>query len=132
MIAAYYRGLYMSNGLDDSIKGAMMGVGLTEEQARVEIEPYTGLIAVAAINSPPSITLSGDKKGLQDRKVNICSSATSLPSLPFAPHVSACSRLPASAGEAYQIHNTLSPASHVLQCHRQASSAKFDGSAVLG
>ncbi|GAM44042.1 hypothetical protein TCE0_060r19348 [Talaromyces pinophilus] len=54
MIAAYYRGLYMSNGPDDSIKGAMMGVGLTEEQARVEIEPYTGLIAVAAINSPPT------------------------------------------------------------------------------
>ncbi|KAF3397551.1 Lovastatin diketide synthase mokB [Talaromyces pinophilus] len=53
MIAAYYRGLYMSNGPDDSIKGAMMAVGLTEEQARVEIEPYTGLIAVAAINSPP-------------------------------------------------------------------------------
>lgn len=76
MITAYYRGLYMSNSPDDRITGAMMAVGLTEEQARAEIKPYTGRIVVAAINSPSSITLSGDKdaileleKELKERKV---------------------------------------------------------------
>ncbi|KOS47319.1 hypothetical protein ACN38_g1732 [Penicillium nordicum] len=76
LIAAYYRGLYMSNGPENGIKGSMMAVGLTEEEARLEIEPYKGRIAVAATNSPSSITLSGDedaivelKKDLVDRKV---------------------------------------------------------------
>jgi acyl transferase domain-containing protein/NADPH:quinone reductase-like Zn-dependent oxidoreductase/NAD(P)-dependent dehydrogenase (short-subunit alcohol dehydrogenase family) len=76
LIAAYYRGLYMSSGPENSVKGSMMAVGLTEEEARLEIEPYKGRIALAAINSPSSITLSGDedaivdlKKDLVDRKV---------------------------------------------------------------
>ncbi|CAG8888284.1 unnamed protein product [Penicillium egyptiacum] len=68
LIAAYYRGLYMSSGPESSVKGSMMAVGLTEEEARLEIEPYKGRIAVAAINSPSSITLSGDEDAVVDLK----------------------------------------------------------------
>lgn len=76
LIAAYYRGLYMSSDFENSVKGSMMAVGLSEEEARHEIKPYSGRIAVAAINRPPSISLSGDedaivelKKDLVDRKI---------------------------------------------------------------
>ncbi|CAI7643289.1 unnamed protein product [Penicillium glandicola] len=68
LIAAYYRGLYMSNGPENTVKGSMMAVGLTEEEARLEIEPYKGRIAVAAINSPSSITLSGDEDAMVELK----------------------------------------------------------------
>ncbi|KAL3436350.1 hypothetical protein BDV09DRAFT_194014 [Aspergillus tetrazonus] len=76
LIAAYYRGLYMSSDLENSVKGSMMAVGLSDEEARHEIKPYSGRVAVAAINSPSSITLSGDedaivelKKDFVDRKI---------------------------------------------------------------
>ncbi|KAL4965980.1 uncharacterized protein BDV14DRAFT_199431 [Aspergillus stella-maris] len=68
LIAAYYRGLYMSSGPENGIQGSMMAVGLTEDEARLEIEPYKGRIAVAAINSPSSITLSGDEDAIVDLK----------------------------------------------------------------
>ncbi|KAI2998093.1 hypothetical protein CAN33_0028820 [Aspergillus niger] len=66
MIAAYYRGLYMSSGVDGSMTtdGAMMAVGLTEAEAKKELETYTGQICVAAVNSASSLTLSGDKDAI--------------------------------------------------------------------
>lgn len=66
IIASYYRGLYMSNAPEGvaSVPGAMMAVGLTEPEAIAEIAAYDDKIKIAAINSPSSITLSGDKDAI--------------------------------------------------------------------
>ncbi|KAK7569271.1 hypothetical protein JOL62DRAFT_495686 [Phyllosticta paracitricarpa] len=72
IIAAYYRGLYMSNSTEvkDTVqkKGAMMAVGLTEAECQVELEPYKGRVGIAAINSMSSITLSGDEDAIVEIK----------------------------------------------------------------
>jgi acyl transferase domain-containing protein/NADPH:quinone reductase-like Zn-dependent oxidoreductase/NAD(P)-dependent dehydrogenase (short-subunit alcohol dehydrogenase family) len=66
IICAYYRGFYMSKGVDGdaSPRGAMMAVGLTESEGRAELKAYEGRIALAAINSPSSLTLSGDEDAI--------------------------------------------------------------------
>ncbi|KAI0398130.1 polyketide synthase, partial [Xylariaceae sp. FL0594] len=79
MIAAYYRGRYMSAAKDDegsSVPGAMMAVGMTEAKALEELKHFTGRVTVAAVNSPGLLTLSGDEdaidelqKSLSERKV---------------------------------------------------------------
>jgi acyl transferase domain-containing protein/NADPH:quinone reductase-like Zn-dependent oxidoreductase/NRPS condensation-like uncharacterized protein/aryl carrier-like protein len=78
IICAYYRGLYMSHGVQSAApkKGAMIAVGLTEAEGKAELAPYVGRIALAAVNSPSSLTFSGDedailelKQSLDERKV---------------------------------------------------------------
>ncbi|KFY44312.1 hypothetical protein V494_01542 [Pseudogymnoascus sp. VKM F-4513 (FW-928)] len=77
IIAAYYRGLYMSNGAPGtSPTGSMMAIGLSEQAAIEELKAFEGRIAVAAINSPSNVTVSGDldailelKETLTERKV---------------------------------------------------------------
>lgn len=64
IICAYYRGLYMSKGAGSSVRGAMMAVGMTETEGRDELKAYEGRIALAAINSPSSLTLSGDEDAI--------------------------------------------------------------------
>ena len=70
IIAAYYRGLYMSNGTKGVTQtpGSMMAVGLTEPEAKAELEAYKGRVAIAAINSPSSMTLSGDQDAIIELK----------------------------------------------------------------
>ena len=71
IICAYYRGLYMSTGLSStttSPRGAMMAVGLTENEGRAELNAYEGRIDLAAINSPSSLTFSGDEDAITGRK----------------------------------------------------------------
>ena len=67
IVAAYYRGLYMSNGIE-SKPGAMMAVGMTETEAVAELKPYDGRITMAAINSPSTMTLSGDEDAILELK----------------------------------------------------------------
>ncbi|OAA57329.1 Beta-ketoacyl synthase [Cordyceps fumosorosea ARSEF 2679] len=67
IICAYYRGLYMSKGRHGTV-GAMMAVGLTEAEAAAELAPFAGRAGIAAINSPSSITLSGDKDAILEIK----------------------------------------------------------------
>jgi amino acid adenylation domain-containing protein len=67
IICAFYRGLYMSRGKNGA-PGSMMAVGLTEAEAILELEHYTGRACIAAINSPSSITLSGDQDALIEIK----------------------------------------------------------------
>lgn len=61
---AYYRGLYAGTPPADGIKkkGAMLAVGTSWEDAQdlVSLRAFRGKIAVAAHNSPASVTLSGD------------------------------------------------------------------------
>jgi NADPH:quinone reductase-like Zn-dependent oxidoreductase/malonyl CoA-acyl carrier protein transacylase/ubiquinone/menaquinone biosynthesis C-methylase UbiE len=66
MSVAYYRGLVAGQLLDDSIEGAMMAVGMSIE----EIQPYldkitSNQLVVACINSPSSLTVSGDKLAVE-------------------------------------------------------------------
>ncbi|KAI9676095.1 MAG: putative Hybrid PKS-NRPS biosynthetic cluster [Caeruleum heppii] len=70
IVAAYYRGLYMSNGAENAttVPGSMMAIGLTEPQAVAELKSYSGRIAIAAINSPSSITVSGDEDAISELK----------------------------------------------------------------
>ncbi|KAG9238221.1 putative lovastatin nonaketide synthase [Amylocarpus encephaloides] len=78
LACAYYRGCALSTEPKDKIQipGAMIAVGMTEAECIVELEPYTGKICIAAVNSPTSLTLSGDEpevvellKALEARKV---------------------------------------------------------------
>jgi acyl transferase domain-containing protein/aryl carrier-like protein/ubiquinone/menaquinone biosynthesis C-methylase UbiE len=49
-----------------SSHGKMLGAGLTEEDARKLIAPYNGCVSLAAVNSPSSVTLSGDAGALTE------------------------------------------------------------------
>ena len=66
IICAYYRGLYMSKGtgIAATVRGAMMAIGMTETEGRAELKAFEGRIALAAINSPSSLTLSGDEDAI--------------------------------------------------------------------
>ena len=61
--AAYYRGTLSSRigKLSPSVRGAMLAVGASESQAQDLIDEYSlGDVVIACINSPSSVTLSGD------------------------------------------------------------------------
>lgn len=69
--AAYYRGLLATGmkQLAPSLKGAMLAVGASESQAQDwidELDPASGQVGVACINSPSSVTLSGDVSGIDE------------------------------------------------------------------
>ena len=66
MSVAYYRGLLAGRLLNHPIRGAMMAVGMSAE----EIQPYldkfpSTQLVVACINSPSSVTVSGDKLAVE-------------------------------------------------------------------
>lgn len=56
---AYYRGLHASRS---QITGSMLAVGLGKEEALGYTSFYEGKVTVACINSPQSVTLSGDSE----------------------------------------------------------------------
>lgn len=61
---AYYRGLHakLAGNTDNGQKGAMLAVGTSWEDAQdlVGLQAFKGRLAIAAHNSPASVTLSGD------------------------------------------------------------------------
>ncbi len=66
---AYFRGLLSSQmkSLQSHIKGAMMAVGASEAATRKWISKVTkGDVVVACVNSPSSITVSGDETGIDE------------------------------------------------------------------
>jgi acyl transferase domain-containing protein/NADPH:quinone reductase-like Zn-dependent oxidoreductase/NAD(P)-dependent dehydrogenase (short-subunit alcohol dehydrogenase family) len=72
IIAAYYRGLYMSNGAPGtSPPGSMVAIGLSEQAAIEELKEFNGRIAVAAINSPSNVTVSGDLDAVLELKATL-------------------------------------------------------------
>lgn len=69
IIIAYYRGLFL--GSDAPVaslgpKGAMCAVGLSDFDSQKLLESYRGRVALAAINSPSSCTLSGDDDAIKE------------------------------------------------------------------
>lgn len=63
IIAAYYRGYVLGK---QSSQGAMMAVGMSFEHAEEEISTASlhGTVCVACINSPKSVTISGDESAI--------------------------------------------------------------------
>ncbi|OBT53708.1 Hybrid PKS-NRPS [Pseudogymnoascus sp. 24MN13] len=78
LACAFYRGCALTTEPANKvlIPGAMIAVGISEAESILEIEPYKGKVVIAALNSPTSLTLSGDepevvelKESLEKRKV---------------------------------------------------------------
>jgi acyl transferase domain-containing protein len=63
---AYYRGLHMHRGLDATRPGAMLSVDLDEGDAEQEIRLFKGRLDIAAVNSPLSVTVSGDADAVSE------------------------------------------------------------------
>ncbi|MCJ1246139.1 hypothetical protein MMC30_003344 [Trapelia coarctata] len=67
IIVAYYRGLYLRPYTPDrGLKGGMCAIGMGEDHAKELLERYRGRVQVAAVNSPTSCTLSGDKDAIEE------------------------------------------------------------------
>lgn len=64
----FYRGLCMSHATGI---GGMMAAALTVEQATDLIKPYGDTVTIAAINSPSSVTLSGEPEKLKELAVRL-------------------------------------------------------------
>ncbi|MCS6806446.1 MAG: SDR family NAD(P)-dependent oxidoreductase [Blastocatellia bacterium] len=59
----YHRGRCMDLA---SSKGRMLGAGVTAEEALQLLQPYGERVSLAAINSPTSVTLSGEAEALEE------------------------------------------------------------------
>ncbi|KAG8417127.1 putative Hybrid PKS-NRPS biosynthetic cluster [Metarhizium acridum] len=68
LIAAYYRGRYMSASRSEGVPGGMMAVGLPENKCLEELKPYAGRLTIAAVNSPSTMTVSGDEDAILELK----------------------------------------------------------------
>jgi acyl transferase domain-containing protein len=71
---AYHRGKACSDLDKDPahVKGAMMAVGLSAEAARHYIRDVkAGTVVVACVNSPSSVTISGDASGIDELQVTL-------------------------------------------------------------
>lgn len=70
IIIAYYRGLYLGENapikLQGQKKGAMCAIGLGQNECHNLLQKYSGRIALAAVNSPSSCTLSGDEDAIRE------------------------------------------------------------------
>ena len=66
IVIAYYRGFVVGQSSNPT-SGAMMAAGLSKEIADSEIEKLdlVGVVKVACVNSPESITMSGDASGIE-------------------------------------------------------------------
>lgn len=70
VLVAYYRGK-VASGLK-YLKGGMMAVGCSPEEAKVfigQLTSTTGRVSVACVNSPASVTISGDLSALEELQV---------------------------------------------------------------
>lgn len=70
---SYYRAHALSEEVDGQVApaGAMLAVGMTEAEASSELEAYAGQVCVAAVNSPTSLTLSGDASPIGEVKESL-------------------------------------------------------------
>ncbi|KAL3485020.1 hypothetical protein BJX62DRAFT_243351 [Aspergillus germanicus] len=64
IVTAYFRGRAVARNTKAG-KGAMLAVGLGVDDVRPYLEGLEGAVTVAAINSPWSVTLSGDVEGVE-------------------------------------------------------------------
>ncbi|KAI9838887.1 MAG: hypothetical protein M1819_004095 [Sarea resinae] len=62
IVAAYYRGKLVE---EVTIKGSMAAIGLGREDVKAYLEDHKDSVTIAAVNSPQSVTLSGDPDAVQ-------------------------------------------------------------------
>ncbi|KAL8673560.1 MAG: hypothetical protein Q9168_002014 [Polycauliona sp. 1 TL-2023] len=66
MAIAYFRGIAAKKIVADSgVKGAMLALGTGPEEAKKLLDNSKGYAVVAAVNSPGSVTISGDAASIQ-------------------------------------------------------------------
>ncbi|RAQ99476.1 phenolpthiocerol synthesis polyketide synthase ppsa [Stemphylium lycopersici] len=68
MSVAFFRGSLSPKVKGMGYEGRMMAVGLSEDDANLEIKKFgdaAGKVVVACVNSPRSVTISGDAAGIQ-------------------------------------------------------------------
>jgi hybrid polyketide synthase/nonribosomal peptide synthetase ACE1 len=69
MYIAYYRGLHSSKAASPNgphIKGSMLAVGTSKEDAEDILSDFIGQATIAASNSSSSVTLSGDEEAIDE------------------------------------------------------------------
>ena len=67
MLVAYHRGVCSSKMASKELNGSMMAVGMSEASVQPLIESLTlGKAVVACVNSPSSITISGDVSAIDE------------------------------------------------------------------
>ena len=75
IVIAYYRGLCLgsiaSTSSNSGSKGGMCAVGLGVESAQALLEEFGNRLQLAAVNSPTSCTLSGDREAVEE-VIHIC------------------------------------------------------------
>jgi acyl transferase domain-containing protein/NADPH:quinone reductase-like Zn-dependent oxidoreductase len=71
MAAAYFRGLHMGQAVSSSQPGGMLAVGLCEPDAKEHIRQFDGKLVIAAINSPSSVSISGDEDAIVQLAVDL-------------------------------------------------------------
>ncbi|KAK4153322.1 hypothetical protein C8A00DRAFT_33947 [Chaetomidium leptoderma] len=74
MSVAYFRGLLSSNVKAMGFDGGMLAAGLSEADAAQEIEAMgdaSGKIVVACVNSPRTVTLSGDRSAVAQMQTRL-------------------------------------------------------------
>lgn len=76
-ITAYYRGLHISRPDDHMTQaGGMLAVGVGENDAQDIVKKYHGRLAIAAINSLSSTTISGDLDAILELKDELVNEQT--------------------------------------------------------
>ena len=72
---AYYRGLVSCKGTDESSrtisKGAMCAIGVGEDSVSEMLEGFSDRVQLAAVNSPTSCTVSGDRDAIKEL-IDVC------------------------------------------------------------
>ncbi|KAL4885776.1 acyl transferase/acyl hydrolase/lysophospholipase, partial [Aspergillus karnatakaensis] len=69
---AYFRGVCATNLVERRTRGAMMAVGMSDSDAVPYLEALqTGKATVACVNSPLSITVSGDEGAIVELEANL-------------------------------------------------------------
>lgn len=67
MAVAYYRGVAASQLLMTEARGSMMAIGMSSEEVQPYLERLTsGKAVVACVNSPSSVTVSGDAEAINE------------------------------------------------------------------
>ncbi|TGJ78773.1 hypothetical protein E0Z10_g9991 [Xylaria hypoxylon] len=96
--AAYFRGRAVSK---NKRKGAMLAVGLGADQVRSYLKSKENQVKVAAINSPSSITLSGDVDAIKEASASLTRDGV-------------FNRVLRTSGSAYHSHHMLAVGSNYI------------------
>ncbi|KEY74555.1 hypothetical protein S7711_07158 [Stachybotrys chartarum IBT 7711] len=91
IVTAYFRGQAVSKSI---LRGAMLAVGLGLEAVQTYISEFPDHVKVAAINSPDSVTLSGDVDAIE--KISVALNSNNI-----------FSRLLRTGGKSYHSHHML-------------------------